>query len=88
MGFITTGKPLTEKHPFFHALGSGGDPALVPKIARHAPSYPEEQDEDEHHDGDDDEFEPAVQHIDESDDEGPGFVSCEDDSSVDEEDDE
>ncbi|USP78848.1 hypothetical protein yc1106_06122 [Curvularia clavata] len=82
MGFITTGKPLTEKHPFFHTLANGNDPALVQKIARHAPGYPEEQEEDQHDDEDDEEFEPALQHIDESEDEGPGFQSCEEESSV------
>lgn len=81
MGFVTTGKPLTEKHPFFYKLANGEDPALVPKIARHAPGYPDEQEEDQHDDADDDEFEPALEHVDESENEGLGFQSCEDESS-------
>ncbi|XP_014557348.1 hypothetical protein COCVIDRAFT_97420 [Bipolaris victoriae FI3] len=80
MGFITTGKPLTEKHPFFRVLASEDDPERVQKIARHAPGYSEEeQDDDEHDDQGDEDFAPAVEHVDESEDEE------ESDSSRDEE---
>ncbi|KAJ5065101.1 hypothetical protein J3E72DRAFT_210908, partial [Bipolaris maydis] len=70
MGFITTGKPLTEKHPFFRVLATEDDPERVQTIARHAPGYSEEeQDDDEHDDQGDEDFVPAVEHVDESEDE-------------------
>ncbi|EMD69950.1 hypothetical protein COCSADRAFT_342034 [Bipolaris sorokiniana ND90Pr] len=70
MGFITTGKPLTEKHPFFRVLASEDNPERVQTIARHAPGYSEEeQDDDEHDDQGDEDFVPAVEHVDESEDE-------------------
>ena len=86
MGFITTGKPLTEKHPFFRTLANGDDPALVPKIARHAPGYAKEDEDEDEHDEDDEEFVPAVEHVDESEDEDPGFESSEDEDFEDAED--
>lgn len=78
MGFITTGKPLTDNHPFFRTLSNDEDPALRPQIARHAPGYAqEEQDDDDHDDQADEEFAPAAEQIDDSSDDEP-FVHAED----------
>ncbi|RMZ67587.1 p-loop containing nucleoside triphosphate hydrolase [Pyrenophora seminiperda CCB06] len=68
MGFITTGKSLTENHPFFRALAHGYDPTLRQHVAKlasgHADAHGEE--EEDHDDHDDEEFVPAVEHIDSS----------------------
>ncbi|KAF1941022.1 hypothetical protein EJ02DRAFT_423478 [Clathrospora elynae] len=67
MGFVTTGKPLTENHPFFRSLAFEVDPILRPQVARHTSGHPDADPEDEV-DGDDDEedFVPAVEHVDDS----------------------
>jgi hypothetical protein len=87
MGFITTGKPLTDKHPFFRMLTGEDDAHVVQTIARHAPGYVEEdQDDDEHDDQADEEFVPPNEHVDESEDEDVGFESSEDEDFFDAED--
>ncbi|CAN9475149.1 unnamed protein product [Alternaria alternata] len=87
MGFVTTGKPLTENHPFFRKLAHGDDAALRQHVARAVPgqldSIEEEEDHDDH---DDEDFVPAVQHVDDSEGEDEGFESSDDEAFVDAED--
>jgi len=86
MGFVTSGKPLTENHPFFRALAHGDDPILRQHVAKFAPGhsgavYHEEVDEDDQDDQDDEEFVPAVEHVDDSESENEGAESDDDDDS-------
>ncbi|CAO2650176.1 Nn.00g014680.m01.CDS01 [Neocucurbitaria sp. VM-36] len=68
MGFVTTGKPLTANHPFFRAPAHDCDPDIRPQVARMTSGRADEADvEDDDGDHDDDEFVPAVEHIDDSD---------------------
>ncbi|KAF1931308.1 uncharacterized protein M421DRAFT_56909 [Didymella exigua CBS 183.55] len=71
MGFITTGKPLTENHAFFQTSGNETHAEIRPRIARVGSGEDEEEDKvgDSDHD-DDDEFLPNVEHVDDSDTEG------------------
>jgi hypothetical protein len=87
MGFITTGKPLTENHPFFRKLAHGDDPALRQHVARAVPGQLDAQEEEEDHDDhDDEEFVPAVEHVDDSEGEDEGFESSDEEAFVDAED--
>ncbi|KAF7676522.1 hypothetical protein GT037_006027 [Alternaria burnsii] len=87
MGFVTTGKPLTENHPFFRKLAHGDDPALRQHVARAAPGQLDSMEEEEDHDDhDDEEFVPAVQHVDDSEGEDEGFESSDEEAFVDAED--
>jgi hypothetical protein len=86
MGFVTTGKPLTENHPFFRKLAQGDDPALRQHVARAVPSQLDSIEEEDHDDHDDEEFVPAVQHVDDSEGEDEGFESSDDEAFVDAED--
>jgi len=87
MGFVTSGKPLTENHPFFRKLAHGDDPTLRQHVARAVPGQLGAPDEEEDHDDhDDEEFVPAVEHIDGSEGEDEGFESGDDEDFVDAED--
>jgi hypothetical protein len=89
MGFVTTGKPLTENHPFFRKLAHGDDPALRQHVARAVPGQLDALEEEEDHDDhDEEEFVPALQHVDDSEgeDEDEGFKSSDDEPFVDAED--
>ncbi|KAI8930920.1 hypothetical protein NX059_011935 [Plenodomus lindquistii] len=67
MGFVTTGKPLTENHPFFRTFADSADPDIRPQIARHISARGEEVvDGDDDGDHDDDEFLPVTEHVDDS----------------------
>ncbi|KAG9185573.1 hypothetical protein G6011_06904 [Alternaria panax] len=81
MGFVTTGKPLTENHPFFRKLAHGDDPALRQHVARAVPGQLDALEEDEDHDDHDEEFVPAVEHVDESEGEDEGFESSGDEEA-------
>ncbi|EFQ90317.1 hypothetical protein PTT_13180 [Pyrenophora teres f. teres 0-1] len=87
MGFVTTGKPLTENHPFFRALAHGDDPTFRQQVAKFALGHSAAVDdgEEDNDDHDDEEFVPAVEHIDssESEDEEEGSESDDDDSDDD-----
>jgi len=84
MGFVTTGKPLTENHPFFRKLALGDDPSLRQHVARAVPGQLDAQDEEDQDDHDDDEeFVPAVEHVDESEGEDEGFESSGDEAFLD-----
>ncbi|KAA8623344.1 DUF3638 multi-domain protein [Pyrenophora tritici-repentis] len=61
MGFVTTGKPLTENHPFFRALAHGEDPTFP--VEHVDSSESEDEDGSESDDGDDD-FEDAEEDMD------------------------
>jgi hypothetical protein len=68
MGFVTTGKLLTENHPFFRAFGtSSDDPDIRPQVARvtldHANAADEDDDDSDH---DDEEYVHAIEHVDDS----------------------
>ncbi|KAF1848960.1 uncharacterized protein K460DRAFT_404218 [Cucurbitaria berberidis CBS 394.84] len=85
MGFVTTGKPLTANHPFFRALAHDAcDPDIRPQVARitsgHGDDGEIEEDDGDH---DDDEFVPAVEHIDDSDVEDERLESEDDGEYVD-----
>lgn len=68
MGFITTGKPLTENHAFFQASGNEISAEIRPRIARIGSGKEEEEEMDGDSDHDDDEeFVPDVEHVDDSD---------------------
>ena len=72
MGFITTGKPLTDNHAFFQTSAHDAHADIRPRIAR-VGSGENEQEEDENGDSDHDddvEFLHVVEHVDESDTEG------------------
>jgi hypothetical protein len=87
MGFVTTGKPLTENHPFFRKLAHGDDPALRQHVARAVPGQLDALEEEEDHDDhDEEEFVPAVEHVDNSEGEDEGFKSSDDEPFVDAED--
>ncbi|KNG50865.1 hypothetical protein TW65_01843 [Stemphylium lycopersici] len=86
MGFVTSGKPLTENHPFFRVLSGEDDPSLRPHVARHAPDNFGENQEDDGDDHDDEEFVPAIDHVDDSEGEDGGFESSSDEDYVDAED--
>jgi hypothetical protein len=65
MGFVTTGKLLTKNHPFFRAF----DPSIEAQVARVPSGHPDaahEDDEDVHDDHEDEEWVPAVEHVDDS----------------------
>jgi hypothetical protein len=68
MGFITTGKPLTENHAFFQNSGNDTHAEIRPRIARAGSGEDEEdgKDGDSNHD-DDEDFAPVVEHVDDSD---------------------
>lgn len=68
MGFVTTGKPLTENHAFFSTSGNETHAEIRPRIARIGSGEDEEngKEEDGEHD-DDEEFAPNAEHIDDSD---------------------
>ncbi|UPX20197.1 uncharacterized protein EKO05_0010437 [Ascochyta rabiei] len=69
MGFITTGKPLTENHAFFQSSAHESHADIRPRIAR-VVSGGNEQEEGDNGDsdhGEDEEFEPVVEHVDDSD---------------------
>ena len=84
MGFVTTGKPLTENHPFFRKLAHGDDPTLRQHIARAVPGQLDVLEENEDHDHhDDEEFVPAVEHVDDSEGEDKGFDSSDNEDFVD-----
>jgi hypothetical protein len=85
MGFVTTGKPLTENHPFFRKLAQGDDPALRQHVARAVPGQLDAEEEDDHDDHDE-EFVPAVEHVDNSEGEDEGVESSDDEAFVDAED--
>lgn len=86
MGFVTSGKSLTENHPFFRVLSGEDDPSLRPQVARHAPGNFGEEQEDDGDDHDDEEFVPAIEHVDDSEGEDRGFESSSDENYVDAED--
>ena len=87
MGFVTTGKPLTENHPFFRKLAHGDDPALRQHVARAVPGQLDSMEEEEDHDDhDEEEFVPAVEHVDDPEGEDEGFASSDDEAFVDAED--
>lgn len=67
MGFITTGKPLTENHAFFQTSLREGHANIRPRTAR-VEFGEEEQDEgdDEDSDHDEEEFVAVVEHVDDS----------------------
>ncbi|KAF2623830.1 hypothetical protein BU25DRAFT_399960 [Macroventuria anomochaeta] len=74
MGFITTGKPLTENHAFFQTSAHEAHADIRPRIARVGSGEDEQEedkDEDSDHD-DDEEFVPVVEHVDDSDTEDEG----------------
>jgi hypothetical protein len=78
MGFITTGKPLTENHSFFQIHAHECHADIRPHIARVASSGEEQEDDqdgDSDHD-DDEEFVPTVEHVDDSDTEDEGFADA------------
>lgn len=81
MGFVTTGKPLTENHPFFRTLTNSADPDIRPQVARHilGPSALNGDSEEDDGDQDDEEFVPATEHIGDS--EGEDEKSETDDES-------
>lgn len=83
MGFVTTGKPLTENHPFFRTLAHGADPENRLQVARLTSGGPADEEEEEDIDNDDDEFLPAAEPIDDSDGEDDTLDSDDDDSFVD-----
>ncbi|KAI4942649.1 hypothetical protein J4E91_009818 [Alternaria rosae] len=84
MGFVTTGKPLTENHPFFRKLTLGDDPALRQHVARAVPGQLDAQDEEDQDNHDDDEeFVPAAEHVDDSEGEDEGFESSGDEAFID-----
>lgn len=74
MGFITTGKPLTENHAFFQISSQGTHADIRPRVA-HVGSGGDQQEEakdgDSDHD-DDEAFVPVVEHVDDSDTENEG----------------
>lgn len=84
MGFVTTGKPLTENHPFFRSAGAAEDADIRPQVARLATGRVEDKEEEHDSDHDEEEFVPAVELIDDSDgheseaesDEDEGFVDA------------
>jgi hypothetical protein len=84
MGFVTTGKPLTENHPFFRSAGAAEDADIRPLVARLATGRVEDKEEEHDSDHDEEEFVPAVELIDDSDgheseaesDEDEGFVDA------------
>lgn len=86
MGFVTSGKPLTENHSFFRVLSGEDDPSLRPRVARHASCNFDEEQEEDHDDHDDEEFVPTIQHVDDSEGEDGGFESSGDEEYVDAED--
>ncbi|KAJ4372947.1 hypothetical protein N0V83_003238 [Neocucurbitaria cava] len=68
MGFVTTGKPLTANHAFFRAFTHECDSDIRPQVARLTSGRAVEGGEEEDYgDHDDEEFVPAVEHIDDSD---------------------
>ena len=68
MGFITTGKPLTENHAFFQTSGNETHAEIRPRIARAGSGEDEEGNKGGDSDHDDDEdFAPVVEHVDDSD---------------------
>jgi len=85
MGFVTTGKSLTENHPFFRTLAHGDDPSLRQQVAKFAPGHSdavgheEEEEEEDQDDEDDEEFVPAVEHVDSSESENEMSESADDD---------
>jgi hypothetical protein len=68
MGFITTGKPLTENHAFFQTSSNGTHAEIRPRIARVGSCEDEEGGKEGDSDHDDDEdFALVVEHVDDSD---------------------
>ena len=68
MGFITTGKPLTENHTFFQTSAYESHADIRPRVARVGSGEEEQEDKDGDSDHDDDEeFVPVVEHVDNSD---------------------
>lgn len=67
MGFITTGKPLTENHAFFQTSGNETHAEIRPRIARVGSGEDEEGRKEDDSDHDDEDFAPVVEHIDDSD---------------------
>ncbi|KAF1837673.1 hypothetical protein BDW02DRAFT_107422 [Decorospora gaudefroyi] len=84
MGFVTTGKPLTENHPFFRTFSPGSDDSDLPvQVARVTLGNPDAAKEDEDHDDhDDDDFVPAIEHVDDSEGEDEGLESDDDDQDL------
>ncbi|XPS95694.1 hypothetical protein M3J09_004979 [Ascochyta lentis] len=81
MGFITTGKPLTENHAFFQSSAHEAHADIRPRIAR-VGSGEDEQEEEDNGDsdhGEDEEFVPVVEHVDDSDSEDEGSSSEDED---------
>lgn len=67
MGFVTTGKPVTENHPFFRSFTVSTDHDIRHQIARHISARGEEAvDGDDDGDQDDDDFMPVEEHVDDS----------------------
>ena len=81
MGFVTTGKSLTENHPFFRTLAHGDDPSLRQYVAKFAPGHSNSvgHEEEDHDDEEDEEFVPAVEHVDSSESENEMSESADDD---------
>lgn len=68
MGFITTGKPLTENHAFFQTSDNETHADIRPRVARVGSGEDEEDGKEGDSDHDDDEdFAPVVEHVDDSD---------------------
>lgn len=68
MGFITTGKPLTENHAFFQTSAQEPHADIRPRVARVGSGEEEDEENgDGDSDHDDDDFVPVVEHVDDSD---------------------
>ncbi|KAF2848356.1 hypothetical protein T440DRAFT_509489 [Plenodomus tracheiphilus IPT5] len=67
MGFVTTGKPLTQNHPFFRSFTDSTDSGIRTQVARHFAARGEEAvDGEDDGDQDDDDFVPVEQPVDDS----------------------
>ncbi|KAH9875700.1 hypothetical protein IAQ61_003164 [Plenodomus lingam] len=65
MGFVTTGKPLTENHPFFRSFADSADSDIRHQVARHTSAPGEEAvDGSDEGDQDDEDFVPVEKHDD------------------------
>ncbi|KAJ4352792.1 hypothetical protein N0V95_003954 [Ascochyta clinopodiicola] len=77
MGFITTGKPLTENHAFFQSSAHEAHADIRLRIARSGSGEDDQEEEDngDSDHGEDEEFVPVVEHVDDSDSEDEGSSS-------------